>query len=450
MKLLASLKSWTQQQSFTRQFWVNTGWLFVERVLTRAIRFVAILLMINMLGPAQWGVYSYALSLIAICAAFVDLGLDEVLTRDFVRMPRKEHAALIGTATMLREVAGLIMLGVACLTIWLLRNDTLSYWLVFVLGLEFVFRPARVLMLWFISSLDAGPAVIARTLGVLVGAITQIGLALLHAPLVTFAVAQMGMVVVESIGLWSAYRKKREDSEPIRFDPAIARRLVLDSVPMLITSVAILTYMRIDQVMIGELLDDVAVGTYATVVQFTEVWYFIAAIFATSMFPGIVQHYEAGDHEKYLQRLQYAYNSVVGIGYVAVAALVLLGPLALKFLVSNAYGDLSELVRILSLSILFMSVNVLKSKWHVIERHLGLYALATSVGALANVGLNFLLIPRWGMAGAAWATVIAYSFSIYWSCFLHRDLKMTRQMIERALIFPLVALLRLRAAPRQS
>jgi PST family polysaccharide transporter len=68
---------------------------------------------------------------------------------------------------------------------------------------------------------------------------------------------------------------------------SIARDLLSESWPLILSSLAILIYYRIDQLMLGQMVGDAAVGLYSSATRVSEMPYFIATAITSSVTPGI-------------------------------------------------------------------------------------------------------------------------------------------------------------------
>jgi PST family polysaccharide transporter len=84
-----------------------------------------------------------------------------------------------------------------------------------------------------------------------------------------------------------------------------AKKLIRDSWPLIFASISIMIYMRIDQVMLGYMIDDHAVGIFSAAARLSEIWYFIPVVVAGSVFPTILRAKKNSQdlYKKYLQRL---------------------------------------------------------------------------------------------------------------------------------------------------
>jgi O-antigen/teichoic acid export membrane protein len=86
-------------------------------------------------------------------------------------------------------------------------------------------------------------------------------------------------------------------------------------------------------------------------------------------------------------------------------------------LFGSAYWDGLAIVPVVTLGYLFNGLYFVMLAPLMIDKRMTSVGVATWIGALINIGVNFVMIPRWGMMGAAWATCIAYvamAGSVWW------------------------------------
>jgi O-antigen/teichoic acid export membrane protein len=98
--------------------------------------------------------------------------------------------------------------------------------------------------------------------------------------------------------------------------------------------------------------------------------------------------------------------------FVAVSlAVAVLGGEALVLMTPRnpAFWPAARIVPIVALAYLFHGAFLLGSIGIGIEKRAAYYPMITAAAAAANIGGNFLLIPRFGILGAAWATVLSYA-----------------------------------------
>jgi O-antigen/teichoic acid export membrane protein len=103
----------------------------------------------------------------------------------------------------------------------------------------------------------------------------------------------------------------------------------------------------------------------------------------------------------------YAFAAFVA---VSLAVAVLGGDLLVLMTPRNpAFWPAARIVPVVALAYLLHGAFLLGSIGIGIEKRARFYPVITAAAAATNIGANFLLIPRWGIAGAAWATVLSYA-----------------------------------------
>ncbi len=101
---------------------------------------------------------------------------------------------------------------------------------------------------------------------------------------------------------------------------------------------------------------------------------------------------------------------VVAVVVIYVGLNLFLEPLSLWFIPNSAYYEGLHIVPILLLANLCLGIYINLSVWYKLTDQTRYGAIISGAGAILTIGLNFWAIPRFGYTGAAWVTLIAYSF----------------------------------------
>jgi O-antigen/teichoic acid export membrane protein len=175
---------------------------------------------------------------------------------------------------------------------------------------------------------------------------------------------------------------------------------------------------------------------YAAAARVSEVWYFIPAAIVTSFFPKLVRNKQvaAATYQVDIQKL----NDILLIFAVSIAVLMtIIGDDLVAWLFGPSYSESSPIVLVHIWGAVFVFMRELFSKWLLAESLLTFSLLSQGLGALANVALNYFLIPTYGALGAAYATVISYSIAGYLVLFIHPKLWPMARVITRSFLLPL-------------
>lgn len=364
------------------------------------------------LGPEQFGVFNFAIAFVALFGAFASLGLDGIVVRDIVREPERKYE-ILSAAFLLKLCGGGLAFLISLVAIFLMRpTESQTHWLVGIIAAGIIFQSFDAIDLWFQSQVQSKYTVIAKNTAFLAFALVRVVLILNKAPLAAFAWAALAEVIAGAVGLVLFYLQHQPFTALWTPKYDMARRLVKDSWPLMLSGIAIMVYVKIDQVMLGVLAGDRSVGIYSAAIRISEIWYFIPMAIVSSLIPSIMQ-IKQYDEKSYYHKLQSIFNAMAFLAYFVAISVSLLANMLITNLYGKLYKDASIILTIHVWAGLFVFLGVARSLWILAEGHTKISLYTTILGALLNIALNIYLIPKYGAFGAAIATVISYSFSDY-------------------------------------
>lgn len=388
----------------------NTSWLFMDRIARMGFGVVVGVWVARYLGPTDFGLLNYAQALVALFTALATLGLDRIVVRDLVRAPESK-GVILGTTLALRLVGAFLALvasvGIATLSH---RNDRQLLVIVSILGSGMLFQALDAIDLWFQAQVQSKRSVIAKNGAFMIMAVVKVGLILKGAPVVAFAWATTAELLLGAVGLLWSYRLKRERISTWRFEFTWARSLMRDGWPMILSGLAIMIYMRIDQVMLGQMLGNQEVGIYSGAVRMSEVWYFIPIAIVSSVMPALVEA-KARSDEDYKRKLGKLFRLLMVLSIGLALPMTFLSNHLVLSLYGPAYGEAGPILAIHIWTAIFVFQGVAVGAWTVTENRIKLNLERSIAGAAVNIAFNFLLIPRYGGLGAAVATLMGQAVS---------------------------------------
>lgn len=178
--------------------------------------------------------------------------------------------------------------------------------------------------------------------------------------------------------------------------------------------------MKIDQIMLGQMLNDNAVGVYSAAVRISEVWYFIPMVIVASVFPAILEA-KKRDESQYQQRLQRLYDLMVALSVFVALPMTFLSNHIVTSLFGSAYTQAGPILAIHIWASVFVFLGVASSQYFVAENRQIISMQRTLLGAVVNIFLNFFLIPVLGSIGAAIATIFSYAIADFFSDLLQKE-----------------------------
>src|SRR5690606_24499132 len=224
-------------------------------------------------------------------------------------------------------------------------------------------------------------------------------------------------VLFLSFGYILVYRRRGGQLRAWQFDGGMARELLRHSWPLAFSAFFVSLYMKIDQLMIDAYLGKTALGIYTPVVNLSEAWYFLPMAIVTSVFPAIMNA-RRDDPDRYQKRLRHLYELMVVMGLVVAVVMTIAAPWIYQWFYKPEFHCGAEILTIHIWAGIFISLNLANGQYLIAEGFTKLLFARALIGALINIGLNTLWIPSFGMAGAAYSTVVAYGCSAFFVIFV--------------------------------
>lgn len=384
----------------------NTTWLMLDRVVRMVLGITLGAWIARHLGPRDFGSLAYVIAFMGFFQAASALGLDLVLARDLARAPDLA-GVLMGAALRLRLAAGAMGLMVACGVMWLVRSaDVDSLVLTALCSLTLILQPADLMDLWFQSQGQSRQAVLPRVTAFLVVSGLRVLFIVYHAPLWFFAMAYSAESLLAFSLLLMAYRRRKTPSAWI-YDGAVAKKLMVDAWPLLVSSLAIMVYMRFDQILLREMQGEAVLGLYSAVLPFSLAWHFIPAAICVSVTPSLARLH-AQDPVLFRRRVVSLFSVLAWTSMAISVGVAFLAPTVTSLLLGPSYDGAGSVLAIHVFSNVPVFLGVAQVRYLSIVGKTRVIMVQTLVGMCVAVGMNLVLIPHYGAQGAATSSVLAF------------------------------------------
>jgi polysaccharide transporter, PST family len=410
----------------------NINWVGGEKVVQLILTIFVSAFVARYLGPEQLGIKNYAISFVTLFSVLNTLGLDAIVVRNIVNNPNKKDEYL-GSTIVLRFIGSFLLILLSLGGVMILRpNEPLIHIIVVIIGMSHLFKSFETIDLWFQSQVKSKYTVQARFIAFFTVSILNIVLVLTQQPLIAFVLIVLLDSIIASIFLVIFYQKKGLISI-LKWKARIntMKELLKDSWPLILSGLAVSIYMRIDQIMIGNMIGDTELGIYSVAVKLSESWYFIPMVITASVFPAIL-HARKKSKKLYHQRLQKLYDFSTWFTIIISLIVTLLSPFIINILFGNEYSGASTVLSIHIWAGIFVFMGVVNSKYLIPENLVKLSLYRTLIGAITNILLNIILISSYGIIGAAIATLLSYGLQAYISLLFFKKAKVLFFMITRS------------------
>ncbi len=399
-----------KSETFKRYF-KNTSWLFAEKIIRILISFLITVLVIRYLGPEQFGLLSYAISFYGLFTAISVLGLENISIRELVKYPEKRDN-ILGSVFLLRLVGGIVTLILIALTLFISGESTDISILILIISTSVIFQSFSVIDYYFRAEVKAKYSVYVMTASVLFTSSLKILLIILEAPLIYFAIVFSVEFLIAAAGFLLAYKHNKLKMIKWKFHKKTAVNLLKDSWPLILSGLVVSVYMKIDQVMIRTMLDSKELGYYAAAVRLSEAWYFIPVALTNAIFPAVINAKKASN-EFYINRIQKLYDILAWMAISIAVPVSIFSKDIINIIFGAEFQSAAPVLTIYIWAGVAVFLGVASSQYLITENYTKLSFSRNFVGMIFNVALNFILIPKYGIVGAAVATLISYSLAVF-------------------------------------
>jgi len=385
------------------------------------------------LGPEQFGVFSYAIAFASLFSSIAKLGLGGIVVRDLVKEPEQRDRYL-GTAFWLKLMGAILMLGIVAIAMQLSSSDHLTNLYVLIIASGAIFQSFEVVDFYFQSKVLSKFVSICKMTQLFISSLLKLYFIFTGAELIYFVLITLVDQITLSLSLYIAYRFQKLGSFYGHFNKAIAKQLLKDSWPLIISGIVLMIQARIDQVMLKEMIGNAELGYYSSAVRLIEVFGFIPIIITSSFFPAIVNAKNTSV-VLYKKRLFSLYRLMMLLFLLVAIPIYFFGTQVVIFLYKEAYAPAGQLLSLMVIRIFFTNYGVVRGAYLMTENFMTYSMITMIIGALVNLILNYFLIPNYHSIGAIWSSIASFFIATFLIDFLYnRTRNNCKLMIKSMLI----------------
>ena len=363
------------------------------------------------LGPEQFGVFSYAVAFVSIFSTVAKLGLDSIVVRHLVNTPESRDGYL-GTVFWLKLVGAVIALTLITLATEITNNEHKTNLYIFIIASGFIFQPFEVVDFYFQSKVLSKFVSICKITQLLFSSLLKVYFVFTGADLICFVVVSLIDQVTLAISLYLAYRHQKVGGFYRNFDLDIAKLLLKDSWPLIVSGIVLMIQARADQLMIKETIGNTELGYYSSAMRLVEVFGFVPMIITMSLFPAIVNAKKIS-HTLYENRIFNLYRLMTLLFLIIAIPISVFGNQIIIFLYKDAFAPAGSLLSLMVLRLLFTNFGVVRGAYLMTENLMTYSLITITIGTLANVLLNYYWIPSFHSVGAIWASLLSFLITTF-------------------------------------
>ena len=408
----------------------NATWIVTCHIAQALINLIVNMLTARYLGPSNYGLISYAASLVAFVLPIMQLGLNSILVQELVSKPEKEGETL-GTAILLNLISAFFSIGLVLLFVFTTNhNETETIIVCGLYSICLIFQAVQIVQYWFQAKLLSKYTAITSLVVYTLVAGYRVVLLVTQKNIYWFAVSQAIDFLLISAILLVIY--KRLNGQKFSFSIKRGKEMLSISRFYIISSMMVTIFAQTDRIMLKMMINDVATGLYSVAITCAGMTSFIFAAIIDSFRPVIVTN-KLSDQKAYEKNISLLYSVIIYISLFQSLIISLFSGVIINLFYGNAYIDASNILRLVVWYTTFSYLGAVRNVWILAESKEKYLWVINLTGAIANVILNLLFIPLWGTCGAALASLITQIFTNVVLGFIIKPIRQNNHLMFKGL-----------------
>lgn len=408
----------------------NASWIVCCKIMQSLLSFVIGMITARYLGPSNYGLISYAASITAFFLPIMQLGLKNTIVQEFISTPQRE-GRIIGTSLVLNGLSAVLC--VLCITVFSLVSnpgEPETTLVCFLYSLTLVFQAGEITQYWFQSKLlSKYPSLAALAAYVLVSAY-KVYILFSGKPIAWFALTHVLEAMVVSLILYLIYR--RMGQQRLGFSFRLARELFSRSRYYISSGLMVVIFQQTDRIMLKLMLGQAETGFYSAAITCIGITGFVFSAVIDTARPLILEaRKESG--QLFEKRLITLFSLVTAMSVLQSLSMTVLAHPIISILYGREYLPAVPVLQIAVWYVTFGYYGVVRNIWILGEGKQSYLWIINLSGAVVNVAVNYLLIPRFGACGAAAASLLTQLFTNFVLCFIMKPIRPAGNLILKGL-----------------
>lgn len=397
-----------QHRIYNNKIFKNILWLLFDKIFILLLQFVVGVKIANHYGSDLYGIYAYAVAIISFSPVILELVNPRVIKMYYNDY---DFEIIVSTVTFIKTVLAFFIFLLCIVACIFLDLEKSTMFFLITLSLNNIFLTTTYgIENYFEFKLETKYTVISNNIVKLFSYIIQYIFIISSFSIVFIPIVRCVGSFLRIFILRNYYSKKTEDykisSIKNRINFHILKKIIVESRMLWLSVISFVIYSQIDSVMIGNILGKNEVGIYAIGMQLMTISSILILPFTNSVFPKLLVLYKNNLDEfenyyiKYSSMITYIYLLLIILSNIVVTNVF-------DYVFSKEYNQAIGVYFWLSISVFIKAHYSLRSSYLTIVNSTQIMLYGTIIGAFSNIILNFILIPRIGIIGAAISTIIS-------------------------------------------
>jgi O-antigen/teichoic acid export membrane protein len=377
---------------------------------------------VRALGEENFGIFSYVTSLSGIFSIISTFGLQTVVITSILNSKNKDEGLVISNSFLISVLTGMFaaILQLIFVLYYNFSEKTVLYLCLINLIIYF-FDTFKILTYYYESKVESAKVAKINNISYLICTFCRIIILYKGLNFYYLAFSYVLDYIITAFLLYFTFPIEIFSLMKIRYSKKIFLNIIHQSLPFLFSGLFINFFMKIDLIMIKNLMDNKQAGIFASSVRLTEIWYFIPGLIQSTFFPSLFDSKE--NKTIYRMKIIKLYKLMIYFSFFIITITLIFGKVIVIKLFGTSYTEAYEPLKIHIWALLFVSISVIRNSKLFAMGLSKIFFQITLIGAILNLFLCFILIRQFGVIGASFATVLTYFVISYVLNIFYKDLR---------------------------
>ena len=386
----------------------NAGWIIGCKIAQSFINLIISMFSARYLGPSNYGLITYAASIVAFVVPIMQLGLSKTLVLDIIERPEREGAVL-GTALFMNFISAIACVIAVSGYLFVADADEPTTILVGILySISLLFQATEILQYWFQAKMLSKYTSVSTIIAYFFVAAYKVYLLVNGKSVVWFAISNSIDYLLVSVILLLIYKKI--GSQRLSVSLSLGKEMFSRSKHYIVSVMMVTIFQQTDRIMLKQMLNETETGYYSAAVTCATVSGFVFSAIIDSFRPVILEKKKSGS-EDFDKEMKLLYTVITYLSLAQCLVIVFFAKPIVLFLYGEAYIPSVSPLRVAVWFTTFSYYGSVRNIWILAENKQRYLWIINLSGALLNVFLNYLLIPYIGTIGAATASFATQFFT---------------------------------------
>lgn len=404
----------------------NASWIIFCKIIQALLGVIITMFSARYLGPSNYGLISYAASVVAFFAPLMQLGLNSTLVKEFIDKPEYEGETL-GTAFLMNVVSALVcMAGIFAFILIANPNEPVTLAVCMLYSINLIFQALEMSQYWFQSKLLSKYTSLTMLFAYIIASAYKIFLLVTQKSIYWFAVAQaIDYMIIAGI-LLVIYQ--RLGGQKFSFSLIRGREMLQQSKHYILATMMVVIFLQTDKIMLKNMIGNAATGYYSVAVDCACMTGFVFTAIISSMRPVILESKKNSVHT-YEQNVSRLFSIIFYGSLAQCVCMTLLAWPIIHILYGAEYEASVNVLRLVVWYTTYSYFGGVRNVWILAEEKQRYLWIINLSGAVMNVALNFVLIPVWGIMGAAFASFVTQFFTNFILGFIMKPIRESNRLM---------------------